>query len=122
MRTRVAGLPRGEIIEKDGDIAFDFNAGHKTLQFVARIGVVEQIIAALGRICAEVRPGTRIFGGAERVHTAAVQVAPLQDMVLLELMSDRGVPSRFAMTRSEALEMAAELKTRSERPTPSGQA
>lgn len=123
---RVTGLASGAIDLAKADIRFALSrANGDTFDLVANIPAVEQIIGALARMSAEA--SARLAGqsaamAAETLAAAELQRDQVGTKMVLTLISDRGVPFRFAIDAQQAANIAARLQTESARARPSGNA
>ena len=125
---RVVGLPNGAANLETQEVFFTLSISpERRMECVAKAGVAEQIISALASMCAKLREaaiesGTIRPTSAETVTASMVQRERLHDVVLLQLVTDRNVPHTFALSREAAIDIAARLKTESERDVSLGSA
>lgn len=123
---RVTGLSRGAVVAASGDVRFSLTRiNGDAFDLVANVSAVEQIIAGLARMSAQGAAALKGQPQAAAAETVAL-VETQRDLVgtatILTLVSDRGVPYRFALSAQQAADIAARLKTESERPRPTGRA
>ncbi|CCG40137.1 conserved hypothetical protein [Magnetospirillum molischianum DSM 120] len=127
-KKRLTGMPMGAVDLDRDEVQFTLRLGaNGEIDLVAKAGVVEQVISGLARMCAELRARS-LSGGkarvvpAEGLSSAHIQRDRLQDVVLVQFVTDRGVPHTFAIPLDDAADIAARLKTESERDVPAGSA
>ena len=117
MERRLVGLQSGaaDIEKLEAQFTLSTSDG-KPLRFVAKLGVAEQITAALARICTELRAkAARALGAAEQVAGFHVHREAMHDAVMLRIQTPQGVVYTFAMEPRIAVDMAASLKAEGER-------
>jgi hypothetical protein len=121
---RLTGLPSGTTDVDKQELRFSLSISHgQSLSFVGKVGVVGQIISTLGRMLTGLRAqldaqeGKMAVVAAEQVRAAHVQKERWHELVLLQLITPGGVPYLFAIPCRDAADIAARLKTESEKPT-----
>ena len=123
---RVTGLQRGGVMSDGTDVHFSLGKPNgETIDLVANTAAAEQITAALARMSGEAsarRAGQIAARSAEAVALAEVQRDRVGTATILLLTTDRGIQFRFALTPESAADIAARLKTESERVPPTGRA
>lgn len=125
-RLRVTGLPEGSVDVDKQELNFTISVSEgKPTLFVAKFGVAAQVIGALGRMLTELRAQLDKKGGiasvaAEQVAAAHIQKDRWTDVVLVQLITPRGVPYSFAVRCQDAADIADRLKIESAKGTQSG--
>lgn len=127
MRKRVTGLPSGAVDLERQEVRFDLTVEGRTMEFVAKAGVVDQIIAGLARAATTLREDAIKRGlprptAAETVAGAMISRERVHDLVMMQLVTDRQVPYTFVMSRHAAIDISARLKTEAERDVTLGSA
>lgn len=120
---RLAGLSGGDLDHKSQDITFRLAVEDgRLLQFVAKIGVAEQISSGLARMATGLRQRKPQAIIAEEVSGYLVKRDAFGGPVLLRLITRAGVPHTFALPAGSAIDIADRLKTESEKHQTSGSA
>jgi hypothetical protein len=86
-------------------------ADGRGLAFVAEAAAARQIAAALGRMALQARESGPQMVGAEKVSQYGVKKDAFGETVLLQLVSEDGVPYMFALPLNAATDIAARLQT-----------
>ena len=113
-RMRVTGLPEGAVDKERKEIHFSLATSEmKPLDFVAKYGIAAQVVAGIGRMMSELRaiqeqPGTAEAPPAEPVTGFSIRKE--RDVVLVQLMTQLGIPYTFAIPTAHAAELADRLK------------
>lgn len=109
---RLAGLAEATVDSAKGDVSFvlKLNDG-RSLAFVAESAPARQIAAALGRLALQARPSSPQTIGAEKVGQYGVKKDAFGEAVLLQLVSEDGVPYMFAVPMAAAADIAARLQS-----------
>jgi hypothetical protein len=94
---------------------------------VASYGVAAQISSGLGTAIQILRMELAVQGAMEPVAPLQIQVADIQkeqwsDAVVMQLITDLGVPYIFQFPSQKAFEIADRLKTEAAKPTRAGNA
>jgi hypothetical protein len=126
---RLTGLPEGAADVANQELRFSLSVARDApLAFVGKIGVVTQIISALGRILMELRIQLEARGAgmasvnAEEVAAAHIQRERWRDVVLLQLITPAGVPYTFALSQEASVDISARLKIESAKSSQRGNA
>ena len=116
---RLSGIANGAIDTQEHEIKFDISTGDgKQIAFVSKYGPACQLAASLGRMIFELR---KILDNqkkmetiaAEKVVEVSIQKDKWSDIVLLQLMTENGIPYAFALPLQSATDIADRLKTES---------
>ncbi len=122
--TRITRMPRGAADLEKQEVHFTLDSSFgKQIECVAKVNIVEQIIAALAPIVLTLREkagAQEMF--AERVASSFVRYDPMREHVVMRLTTDKGVTQTFAFPRSVAASIADQLRTESEQEPSVGQA
>jgi hypothetical protein len=116
---QLRGIPAGSVDAERGNIRFDMvTAEGRTLPFVATYGDAAQVAASLARLLAELRRALEEKKGTatvavEKVTEFHVQGDPGSGFVLVQMMTQNGVPYSFAMPAEAAAALAAKLGSES---------
>ncbi len=111
---RLAGLAEGSVDneKRDVNVVLKVSDG-RGLAFVAEAAAARQIASSLGRMVLDAqRSGPQILG-AEKVAKYGVKKDASGETVLLQLVSEDGVPDMFAVPPKAAMDIAARLQTES---------
>ena len=125
---RVVSLPNGSADIDGQQVNFTLaSSGGKSFNFVAKIGILQQVIRALARMYAELESHLRATDGVAVAYAMAVAKTRIHkerwsDAVLMELTDQDGIPYLFQMTSQTASGIADQLKTESAKPTQTGTA
>jgi len=125
MPKRVIAFPRGAADLTNGEVRFTLQVSEgQLLDFVATLGIGEQIISNLSWICAQLK-ATEILRAVPMIQAVSLEVqpdpGPTSD-VLVKIETPEGVPFYFVLSREVAASAAANLKIQSERDARSGSA
>lgn len=107
--------------EQEMDFALALESGGP-LQFVAKIGAVEQVIAGLSRMATDLRQRKPQLISAGEVSGYLVRRDVFGGPILLRLISPMGVPYTFALRTAAARDISDRLKIESEKHQTSGSA
>jgi len=120
---RLAGVESGSVDPGTADINFlvQVEDGRK-LAFVASAAVAEQIASALGGMSQQLRQSSPQAVNAEDIAQYGVQRDAYGGPVLLRLVTRGGIPHMFAVPLAAASDIAARLKTESEKDRKPGHA
>jgi hypothetical protein len=120
---RLAGLVEAAIDDEKGDINFVLKVSDgRGLAFVAEAAAARQIASSLGRMAVQARASGPQMIGAEKVAQYGVKKDAFGEAVLLQLVSEDGVPYMFAIPLGAATEIAARLQTESAKNSGTGRA
>lgn len=120
---RLAGLSEGSIDREKRDVNFVLKVSDgRGLAFVAEAGTARQISSSLGRMALDARQSGPHAIAAEKVAQYGVKKDAFGDAVLLQLISDDGVPYMFALPGSAAVDIARRLEAEYEKPAGTGRA
>jgi hypothetical protein len=120
---RLAGLAEGTINNEKGEVNFVLKISDgRGLAFVAEVTAARQISSALGKMALQAKQSMPLMVGAEKVVQYGVKNDAFGDVVLLQLVSEDGVPYMFALPRSAAGDIATRLSSESERHSETGRA
>jgi hypothetical protein len=113
-RMRLTGLPEGAVDKERNEIQFSLATSEmKPLDFVAKYGIAAQVVSGIGRMMSELRAVQQQSGATEsppaEMVTGAV-VRQERDVVLLQLMTQLGIPYTFAIPAAHAAELAERLR------------
>lgn len=117
---RTIGVSNGVVDKEDQDVRFTLDTENGPLNLVANFGAIQQILAALAPMAAALResldrPGASYASSAEAVAEANVAIERFDRLVVLLLVTDKGVPHTFSMPPDAADEIAARLRKESKR-------
>lgn len=119
-RLRLTGLPEGAVDTKAAEVRFTLTASTgQPVAFVARYGVLSQVIAGLARMAAELRRALQDADAleaapAEEVTEGYIRKDRWRNAVVMELETAPGTRYRFALPSEVARDIADRLKTESE--------
>ena len=120
---RLLGLPDGAVDTAKQEINFTLAvSSEQPLRFIAKIGVAEQVIAALAPMIRALRQPHSQAISAETVAEYLVQRDAHGGPVIVRLVTPHGVPHTFAIPVDAAADIAARLKTESAKPIRAGNA
>lgn len=111
---RLAGLTEGSVDNEKRDVSFVLKVSDgRGLAFVAEAAAARQIASSLGRMALDAqRSGPQILG-AEKVGKYGVKKDAFGEAVLLQLVSEDGVPNMFAVPPKAAMDIATRLQEES---------
>lgn len=120
---RLAGLAEATVDGQNHDVNFVLKVEDgRGLAFVASAPAARQIAASLGRVALEARSSSPQIMSAEKI----VQIGAKQDAfgaaVLLQLVSEDGVPYMFALPLAAAADVGARLQAESAKASTTGRA
>lgn len=125
---KLVGIPKGHVDTEKDEIHFTLNmSDREPLSFVARYGAAAQVISSLGRMFLELQKILRQKNkmesiAAEELHSTVIYKEKFSDRVILQIVTDKGVPYTFALPTKDAADIADQLKTESAKPTQTGHA
>jgi hypothetical protein len=120
---RLAGLAEARVDNEKGDVDFVLKISDgRGLAFVADTAAARQIASSLGKLALQAKQTGPLMIGAEKVAQYGVKRDAFGEAVLLQLVSEDGVPYMFALSVSAASDISARLKSESERHSDSGRA
>jgi len=120
---RLAGLVEATVDNEKHDVNFVLKvADGRGLAFVAEAAAARQIASSLGRTALQARESGPQMIGAEKVSQYGVKKDAFGEAVLLQLVSEDGVPYMFALPLSAAMDIAARLQTESAKGSGAGRA
>lgn len=109
---RLAGLIEAKIDPQNQDINFVLKVNDgRGLAFVAEAAAARQIASSLGRVALGARQSGPQMIGAEKVAQYGVKNDAFAEAVLLQLVSEDGVPYMFALPAKAAADVAHRLQT-----------
>jgi hypothetical protein len=104
---RLTGLTEASIDNEKNDINFVLKVSDgRGLAFVAEAAAARQIASSLGRMALQAQQSAPQMIGAEKVGGYGVKRDAFGEVVLLQLISDDGVPHMFAIPLSAATDIA----------------
>jgi hypothetical protein len=120
---RLAGLSEATIDTEKQDVSFVLKvADGRGLAFVADAAAARQIASSLGRMALQARQATPQMIGAEKIAQYGVKREAFGEVVLLQLVSEDGVPHMFALPLSAATDIASRLQIESAKNPGTGRA
>lgn len=120
---RLAGLSEGSVDRENRDVNFVLKLSDgRGLAFVAEAAAARQISSSLGRMALDAKQSGPHTIAAERVTQYGVKRDAFGDAILLQLISDDGVPYMFALPNSAAIDIARRLEAEHARPAGTGRA
>ncbi len=118
---RLAGLAEGRVNRETHDIDFVLKLSDgRGLMFAAEAAAARQIAASLGRMALDARGQGPEALAAERVAQYGVQKDAFGEAILLQLVSDDGVPYMFALPAAAATDIARRLQSEGANTTGTG--
>lgn len=109
---RLAGLTEATVDNAKGDVSFVLKvADGRGLAFVAEAAAARQIASALGRMALQARSSSPQMIGAEKVVKYGVKKDAFGEAILLQLVSEDGVPYMFAVPTKAVADIASRLQT-----------
>ncbi len=126
--SELTSITGGEVDLEKQELRFTLSDSQfRAFNFTARVGVAEQILAGLGRMCTELRKAAIVGNvrrsiAAEDVAVAFVQRERLHDKVLLQLITPSEIPYTFALDLEAAVDISERLKIESEKDVTKGSA
>lgn len=120
---RLAGLSEATVDNEKQDISFVLKvADGRGLAFVADAAAARQIASSLGRVALQARQVTPQMIGAEKIAQYGVKREAFGEVVLLQLVSEDGVPYMFALPLQAATDIASRLQIESAKNAGTGRA
>jgi hypothetical protein len=111
---RLAGLIEASIDNEGRDVNFVLRVSDgRGLAFVAEAAAARQIASSLGRVALETRQSAPQVISAEKISKYGVKKDAFGEAVLLQLVSEDGVPYMFALPLGAAAEIAVRLQRES---------
>ena len=114
---RLLGLPSCVIDTHTNEIKFDLAvSGGKPVSFIAKYGVMAQMLAGLARPASQLRDRLNSIGTHDTVYPEAIVEAGIQQnkitgVILVELINPEGIPYIFALPPQTAIQLADLLKS-----------
>ena len=120
---RLAGLTEATVDDEKNDINFVLKVSDgRGLAFVADAAAARQIASSLGRMALQARQAGPQMLGAEKISQYGVKREAFGETVLLQLVSEDGVPHMFAIPLNAATDIAARLHAESAKNPGTGRA
>lgn len=120
---RLAGLSEATIDNEKQDISFVLKVSDgRGLAFVADAAAARQIASSLGQMSLQARQASPQMISAEKIAQYGVKREAFGEVVLLQLVSEDGVPHMFALPLHAARDIASRLQTESEKTPKTGRA
>jgi hypothetical protein len=120
---RVDGLTEASIDSETHDISFVLRVSDgRGVAFVTEPAAARQIASSLGRVALDARQTVPMTVAAEKISKYGVKREAFGEAVLLQLVSDDGIPYMFALPLATADDIAARLLRESEKGASSGRA
>jgi hypothetical protein len=111
---RLAGLTEATVDNEKSDINFVLKVSDgRGLAFVADAATARQIASSLGRMALQARQAGPQMLGAEKISQYGVKREAFGETVLLQLVSEDGVPHMFAIPLNAATDIAGRLQVES---------
>jgi hypothetical protein len=120
---RLAGLIEASIDNEGRDVNFVLRVSDgRGLAFVAEAAAARQIAFSFGRVALETRQSAPQVISAEKISKYGVKKDAFGEAVLLQLVSEDGVPYMFALPLNAAADIADRLQTESAKNPDTGRA
>ena len=111
---RLVGLAEATVDNEKNDINFVLKVSDgRGLAFVADAAAARQIASSLGRMALQAKQAGPQMLGAEKISQYGVKREAFGEAVLLQLVSEDGVPHMFAIPLNAATDIAARLQSES---------
>jgi hypothetical protein len=111
---RLVGLAEATVDREKHDVNFVLKVSDgRGLAFVAEAPAARQIAASLGRMAVEAGQTAPMTLAAEKIAKYGVKRDAFGGVVLLQLISDDGIPYMFALPSSAASDIATTLQSES---------
>jgi len=120
---RLAGLAEAAVDSEKNRVNFVLKTtdGNRLL-CKAEAAAARQIASALGTVALKAKQSGSVMIGAEKVAKYGVKADAFGEAILLQLISEDGVPYMFAIPPHAAADIAARLKSESDRKPGTGRA
>jgi hypothetical protein len=120
---RLAGLTEGSVDQEKRDVNFVLKmTDGRGLVFVAEAPTARQIASSLGRMALDARQQGPQALAAERVAQYGIKKDGIGEAILLQLVSQDGVPYMFALPVAAAADVAQRLQAECAKPPGTGRA
>lgn len=120
---RLTGLAEATVDRQNQDVSFVLKVEDgRGLAFVANAQAARQIAASLGRVALEARQSSPLMMSAEKVVQYGAKQDAFGEAVLLQLVSEDGVPYMFGLPLAAAADLGARLQSESAKASKTGRA